>query len=771
MVKRQHKTSSSSTSAQIRKPAVTTRSKSNQKIELVNSIEQQKKIAFDMKRKRKSAAEVITPEENDEIDRRSPPSNSNNTKNSEDKESVLSPPKRAKLLTRVGHNDGQSNVDNNELKRESEMIEDSAQQNNDHDKPLRRSVDKSSTNNKKENDDKTTKDIEKDENKNNEKGVIQSNDEIIQDINTITESFKDVVEIRGTQMVIGNFVVEYDQYQEFMTLLNQLVDILETYDSEKVLQSAKKIGSKGNNSGQVLNLTLFRAKITKRSYKSLNEFQDDFICTCNDVINAADPKMHNAASQLLKFGSRLFEQAYKKLPRSIRQLDVHDKNSVAIALVQPTSDGHVFSSGAVKQLPQQNGKKDAIKLVGDLQDMAVVSLQSMDKQEIPTFGSILPKKRENSKFLQPEERNVPGIKFHRYKAYASFAPIYDSSDATLSYEDTMLARTYKKHKRVSKRINKLDLSEEGQVKKKSSSNVETTSVGVSAEQNNSGNGNNVENSDKDKFFEDIDVDLLYKSIKRTQPNEIDEMLDEHAEIFRKVRSMQEKRLIKSSQISAKERKYVYKLQKQLANLISKVSPSDIVSFSAVENAMDNLLIKERSFKGVLPPNKSFAHPTNEVSRDVFGNLSRKEISSVDRNNTYARNMNSKDTLPQGSLAGPSSVTNSASRQQSMPSQSLHHPTPHQLPLPMSASMPYTQSSRATASQVPMRMQYGASQGTSTQMHANYQMTYSRPLPTQSQVPTYYPSQPSQRYPYGYPYYPQYGYSMGHSSWQQRPSYY
>ncbi|CAI2166907.1 14705_t:CDS:2 [Funneliformis geosporum] len=714
MVKRQHKTSSSSTtSAQIRKPAVTTRSRSSQKIDLVNSIEQQNKIALDMKRKRKSTAEVFTLGETDEINRQS--SSSNNTQNSEDKESVLSPPKRAKLSIRFGHNDGQTNVESKELNRESikirEMVDDNAQNNNN-------------------------------------------------DINTIIDSFMDVVEIRGTQMVIGNFVIEYDQYQEFMTLLNKLLNILETYDSEKVLQSAKKIGSKINHSGQVLNLTLFRAKISKRAYKCLNDLQDDFICTCNDVITT-NPKMHNAGTHLLKFGSRLFEQAYKELPSSIRQLENHDKNSGAvkstctknrqkIALVQPTLDGHVFSSGAVKQLPQQKGKKDAFKLVGDLQDMEVVSLQSMDKQEIPKISSILPKRRENHKLLQPEERNVPGIKFHRYKAYASFAPIYDSSDAMLSYEDTMLARTYKKHSRVSKRIENSDLSEE---KEKSSSNVETISEGIPAEQNYSGNGNHVENSDKkDKFFEEIDVDLLYKSIKRAQPNEIDEMLDEHVEIFRKVLSMQEKRWIKSSHISAKERKYVYKLQKQLANLISNVSPSDIVSFSAIEDAMDNLLIKERSFKGVLPPNKSFAHPTNEVSRDVFGNLSKSSVNM----NSYARNearMNSKEA-----------VTNSASHHQSMPSQSLHHPTPHHLP-----SMAYAQSSRAAASQVPMRMQYGASQGTSTQMHASYQMTYSRPLPTQSQVQPYYSSQ---RYPsYGYPYYPQYGYSMGHSTWQQRPSYY
>ncbi len=198
-----------------------------------------------------------------------------------------------------------------------------------------------------------------------------------------------------------------------------------------------------------------------------------------------------------------------------------------------------------------------------------------------------------------------------------------------------------------------------------------------------------------------------------------------------------------------------KLQKQLADIISKVSPCDLVSFDAIESAMDNLPIKEKSFKGMLSPNKSFAYSTNEVSRDAFGGFSGADKPPEDMEQSYAnvpimKQMNSKEALPQMS--------------------SLHHQVPHQLPLPIPASMTYTQHSRAAASQVPMRMSYGISQGMNTQVHASYQMTYPRPLSAPSHVSPYYPSQ---RYPpsYGYPYYPQYGYPMGQSSWQQRPNYY
>ncbi len=128
----------------------------------------------------------------------------------------------------------------------------------------------------------------------------------------------------------------------------------------------------------------------------------------------------------------------------------------------------------------------------------------------------------------------------------------------LSYEDTILTRTYKKHSRVSNDIDDSDLSED----EESSSDVEMMiSEEASNQQDNSGDDISKGNNDmNDKFFEDIDVDLLYKSIKSTQSNEeneIDKILDENVEIFRKVQSMQEKRLSRSNPniISAKEKEY------------------------------------------------------------------------------------------------------------------------------------------------------------------------------------------------------------------------
>jgi hypothetical protein len=216
-----------------------------------------------MKRKRKSDIESVTPEGNDGIDRQSL-SYSNNTlviQNSNildsiklgDKESVSSPSKRAKLSTEIGHNNNQfdtddkdniqdvirTNVERRGIKSENnstqngveihERVRDSAQRNSIHREPLLNGVESKNMvqfgiENGIENVDETTEDISKQE-------VARPNCKIIQDhinnIEKIIDNFEDVIEIRGTQMVIGNFVIEYSDYQKFLTLLNKLVGILE----------------------------------------------------------------------------------------------------------------------------------------------------------------------------------------------------------------------------------------------------------------------------------------------------------------------------------------------------------------------------------------------------------------------------------------------------------------------------------------------------------------------------------------------------------------
>ncbi|PKK77981.1 hypothetical protein RhiirC2_10748 [Rhizophagus irregularis] len=567
----------------------------------------------------------------------------------------------------------------------------------------------------------------------------------------------------------------------------------------------------------------------------------------------------------------------------------------------------------------------------------------MNEEEIPTLGSILPKNVNHELELpMSDQHKVPGVKFHKYKAYASFAPIYDSSAAMLSYEDTILTRSYKKHLRISKNINELDDSDDSDLSEEELSDKdvvvsdpeetnqpESFEIASSSKQNNSGeetsqmegleitlpdkqnnlneemsqmedlettllnkkynsneemsqmenlenilpnkqnnssvevslieglettlpnkqnnsneeisqteglettlpnkqnnsseeisqmegleitvpsnqnnsneemsqmegleatlpdkqnnsseetsqmeglettlsnkqnnsneemsqmenlettvpnkqNNSGIETSqmeslettlpnkqnnsgeeisqmdslkitsnttnisenntmDDEKLFENINLELLYKCVNNGKAG-IDKILDENVEIFKKLQLMQEKRLAKHNPnvVSIKERELANKLRDKLASIISEVAPSDIVSFDSIEYTMDNLPTKEKFFKGMLPPDKSFAYHTNEVSRDAFSTFSGVEKSSEDMEAEYTRNdlngattqMKSEDVLSQVPHSVPQTISQ----------QPLHHSTSstsHSLPI--SASMTYPRA------QVQMRMSYGPSQ--------------------------------------------------------------
>jgi hypothetical protein len=197
-----------------------------------------------MKRKRRSNIDTDTPEKDDKIDRRSSPSYSNsNIVDSiklEDNESILSPSKRAKLSTMVEYNTNQFDIDDNiqanvgirgiKLENISTQngveVRDSTQRNSVHLEPMRNGIE--SKNMVQSGILNNIDNFGKIENKNNNQEDCSIAEDIIcNNIEMIIDNFDDVIEIRGTQMVIGNFVIEYSDYQKFLTLMNKLVDLLE----------------------------------------------------------------------------------------------------------------------------------------------------------------------------------------------------------------------------------------------------------------------------------------------------------------------------------------------------------------------------------------------------------------------------------------------------------------------------------------------------------------------------------------------------------------
>ncbi|CAG8837788.1 11454_t:CDS:2, partial [Racocetra persica] len=181
-------------------------------------------------------------------------------------------------------------------------------------------------------------------------------------------------------------------------------------DTHQILQDSKCQGKV-----QSLNSATIRAKIDKNEYNTLKEFQLDFIRACSNSISV-DQKKYNFGKEFIRLGSRLIEQATKEMTNSKQNADIANINHETLinkneckpqkkALVQSTTNGHLFSSGSLKQLPLENQN---FKLVGDIKEVAIVPLHSMNEHDIPSLGSILPstiKKQEN---IQSKEPGVPG---------------------------------------------------------------------------------------------------------------------------------------------------------------------------------------------------------------------------------------------------------------------------------------------------------------------------------------------------------------------------
>ncbi|CAG8580536.1 14877_t:CDS:2, partial [Dentiscutata heterogama] len=410
-------------------------------------------------------------------------------------------------------------------------------------------------------------------------------------------------------------VIEDGTDQNFRTLLIKIMDLLETRDTHQILRDSKCQGK-----AQLLNSTTIRAKIDKNEYNTLKEFQLDFIRACSNSMSV-DQKKYNSGKEFIRLVNPFIKKPQKK------------------ALVQSTTNGHLFSSSALKQLPLDNQK---FKIGGDIKEITIVPSHSMDERDIPTLGSILPNTTKKQENIRSKEVGIPGgIKFHTYKPYGSFAPIYDSRDALMSYEDTVTACTFMNETKVSHSTNMEDkistgnkdesLSKKGSNELISQNTPNLTKDVCSAENDHCTeqiqcssskslkNSNEIStNHTNGNYFEDIDVDMLYKLIENDDSYQFDLKLDENVELFLELQKLQTDRFIKNPHnMSEKERNLGLKLQNRLAEIISEVPPSALVTHEGIEKAMSQLPIREAAFKGMLPLNKSHAYLQNESSRNPF----------------------------------------------------------------------------------------------------------------------------------------------------------
>ncbi|RHZ82163.1 hypothetical protein Glove_113g8 [Diversispora epigaea] len=549
---------------------------------------------------------------------------------------------------------------------------------------------------------------------------------------------------------------DHDTYN-FRILLYKILDIFEASDKHQLMKYTKQI-SGINVDGPELNSEMMRVKIGKNEYKSLKEFQDDFCSIINNAI-LNNKENYDSGMKLLQFGSRIIEQAVKDVPPSKRHLEnteeeeeeeeddddetsslnnLNNNNTLIkgprkIALMQPTTNGYVFSSVTMKQ-PILNNK---FELVGELKEKVITPQESMNEQDIPTLGSVLIKKiNKSEQSTQSKDTTVSGVCLNSYKPYGSFAPIYNSRGAILSYEDTMMTYSYKQGKKDDTKTIE-STSEENNIDHditKSDGDVSINSI------SNESNEPTIQQENlaiaMSECFKDIDIDMICESLDNDDDNEndysiTDKRLDENVVMIARLQMLQNKRFQTNPDIISSEEKILStKLRNRLAEMISVVPPSKLVSPGAIEKAMSQLPSREAAFKGTLPPNNNRAYPSNEVSRDAFNNF----INAVrpSETSTYSPHPNSQMGNPpiRSTVMGP-------------PPPPQSHPPQLKSEIPRTQGQPqtgYLQSqlmspSHASRGYLPMNPQHGIPRqdgyhpgyhGYPTQYSPHLQRGYSRP---------------------------------------------
>ncbi|CAG8719266.1 34818_t:CDS:2, partial [Racocetra persica] len=204
------------------------------------------------------------------------------------------------------------------------------------------------------------------------------------------------------------------------------------------------------------------------------------------------------------------------------------------------------------------------------------------------------------------------------------------------------------------------------------------------------NLNEISTNDTNGNSEDTDVDMLCKLIENDDSHMFDLKLDENVEMFLELQKLQTDRFIKNPHnMSEKEKNLGLKLQKRLAEMISEVPPSALVTHEGIEKAMAQLPMRETAFKGMLPINKSHAYLQNENSRNpLYGSTNAVRLSGVN-----------------------TPMHHNEHQQQNMIANGSIHTTPsHPIPSgtqPMFMGLPPT---RTPATHIPMNVPYGMGYG-------------------------------------------------------------
>ncbi|ORZ15784.1 hypothetical protein BCR42DRAFT_42801 [Absidia repens] len=365
-------------------------------------------------------------------------------------------------------------------------------------------------------------------------------------------------------------------------------------------------------------LTPFHAileKINTNHYSHPDEFKNDLDILFTKVRSASKTQQQNDIEHL--YNSVLvslqleISRDHASLMMDTSTLSPNNQDRIRTALFRPTIDGFIFT--------------DANASINQSQEHLPPKIQTIAIHPVPPESFTVPALKESiqqpyrfpSRHSKHEDKPIVPVQWLDYGAFTTFAPACDSNNANTSYESTYMGRAAKRHRRWER--------------KQRRHLVQTETSRIQQKQHRD------EESDMDC---DIDVDWLKdqglnvdailesaasNDIEKEDTNDVDDangLLGKNEKLIGKLLTHQENRFKSTStapsadnthfgKVDVEEQETANKLQQNLYQILSQLSPSSVTHRQDIELAMSRLPLQEVSYRGSLPSNKIFAFPTSE----------------------------------------------------------------------------------------------------------------------------------------------------------------
>ncbi|ORX56185.1 hypothetical protein DM01DRAFT_1382473 [Hesseltinella vesiculosa] len=308
-------------------------------------------------------------------------------------------------------------------------------------------------------------------------------------------------------------------------------------------------------------------KISKQSYRSIGSFKLDLDALFVDL--RSKNQTHDAQRVEELYNAVLSSTVLELRHLIPLRLTPNTSDQVRVALFRPAMDGFVFTD-ASSRIPVSEAYVSP-----HLQSIAVHPTNSFNA---PTLKeSLYPIACETNDIVK--ENPVMPVQWLDYGPFASFAPVYDSNNANLSYDMSYSGVQAKQHA--------MDVIDQ-------------------------------QSREAEDMEQDIDSDWLQK-----QGLDLEAMahhlaarpkLETNTDLIHTLAQQQDKRFALEThpEIAKAEQDLASQLQQQLADLLRRVDPKDILQSDQVEKAIAQRPHHATSYRGSLPPNKLFALPTSDT---------------------------------------------------------------------------------------------------------------------------------------------------------------